>query len=62
MEQFCDSLIAELGSLITDLGAGGGVSSASVYDTAQVIRLLSLHDQPAIDWLLSEQVTCLRHQ
>ena len=49
-------LITDLRALVADLGKGGGQMSASVYDTAQVLRYAPPEDkQPALDWLKSQQ-------
>lgn len=50
-------LITDLRSLIAELGTNGGQMSASVYDTAQVLRYApsSAGTQPALDWLKSQQ-------
>lgn len=49
-------LIADLRSLIANLGKDGGQMSASVYDTAQVLRYAPPKDpQPALAWLKSQQ-------
>lgn len=49
--------LAELQSLITDLGKDGGLISPSIYDTAQVIRHYPPPQgpEPAIEWLLNQQ-------
>jgi hypothetical protein len=50
-------LIADLRSLITNLGRNGGQMSASVYDTAQVLRFAPPETgvEPALEWLKSQQ-------
>ncbi|MGZ3457426.1 MAG: hypothetical protein ACXU86_02855 [Archangium sp.] len=40
MKRIQDVLLAELRSLVSALGAKGGLMSPSVYDTAQVLRIL----------------------
>jgi hypothetical protein len=57
MNTALDPLIRELSTLIADLGKGGGQMGASVYDTAQALRLLPPQDdvRPIRDWLLSQQ-------
>ncbi len=52
-----EHLFSELRSLIADLTKHDGLISASVYDTARVLRLapISADAQPALDWLLSQQ-------
>lgn len=50
-------LITDLRSLIADLGKDGGQMSASVYDTAQVLRYTppAAGVEPALAWLKSQQ-------
>ena len=49
-------LIADLRSLVANLGKDGGQMSASVYDTAQALRYAPPEKpQPALDWLKSQQ-------
>jgi len=50
-------LIADLRSLIANLGKDGGQMSASVYDTAQVLRFAPPNTgvEPALEWLKSQQ-------
>ena len=49
-------LLDELSSQITQLGDDGGRMSASVYDSAQALRLASPSDPHAVvQWLLGEQ-------
>jgi halimadienyl-diphosphate synthase len=57
IEHMRDMLLSDLRYLITQLGQGGGQVSASVYDTAQVVRFAppSQPIEPAIEWLLSQQ-------
>ncbi|HEX2567922.1 MAG TPA: prenyltransferase/squalene oxidase repeat-containing protein [Polyangia bacterium] len=52
-----DLLLSDLRHLMAQLGQGGGLVSASVYDTAQVVRFAppSQPVEPAIGWLLSQQ-------
>lgn len=49
--------LAELQSLVADLGKAGGLISPSIYDTAQVIRLYPPSEgvEPALAWLLDQQ-------
>jgi hypothetical protein len=57
LSDVADILIMDLRALVRALGAGGGLMSASVYDTARVASLAP-PDQgtgPALDWLLSQQ-------
>jgi hypothetical protein len=55
--QRTDQLFGELRTLIGDLGKDGGIISASVYDTAQVLRFHPPQEgvEPALEWLLSQQ-------
>ncbi len=48
------SLIAELRTLIGELGKDGGLISPSVYDTAQVLRYYPPKEgvEPALHWLI----------
>ncbi|WNG39002.1 hypothetical protein F0U60_39430 [Archangium minus] len=57
MKRIQDVLVAELHSLISALGSKGGLMSPSVYDTAQMLRILPPAEGvwPAVDWLLSKQ-------
>ena len=57
MSHIVDTLLTDLRSLVTDLGKDGGLMGASVYDTAQVLRLYPAQEriEPAIGWLLSQQ-------
>lgn len=50
-------LCADLRSLIGDLGIYGGLTSPSIYDTAQLLRLQPPAEGvwPALDWLISQQ-------
>jgi hypothetical protein len=47
----------ESATLVGDLGAGGGLVSASVYDTAQVVRFAPppAGSEPAVRWLTGQQ-------
>lgn len=58
-EAIIDILLTDLRSLIANLGKNGGLISASVYDTAQVLRLCPPQQGvwPAVDWLLEQQQT-----
>lgn len=49
--------LAELHTLVADLGKDGGLISPSIYDTAQVIRLYppKAGVEPALQWLLDQQ-------
>jgi halimadienyl-diphosphate synthase len=49
--------LAELQSLVADLGKDGGLVSPSIYDTAQVMRLYPPKEgvEPAMQWLLAQQ-------
>ncbi|GAB4194184.1 MAG: hypothetical protein OHK0022_09910 [Roseiflexaceae bacterium] len=52
-----ERLLSDLRRLVSDLGTNGGAFSASIYDTAQVLRLAppSSGAQPALDWLIEQQ-------
>jgi hypothetical protein len=52
-----DSLLAELRSVIRELGQDGGLIGPSIYDTAQVIRLAPPASgvQHTLDWLVAQQ-------
>lgn len=52
-----DIVLSDLRSVLDELTRGDGVMSASVYDTAQVLRLapISRDVVPAQEWLLSQQ-------
>lgn len=57
MSHIVDTLLTHLRSLVTDLGKDGGLMGASIYDTAQVLRLYPAQEriEPAIGWLLGQQ-------
>lgn len=57
MSRIIDILLTDLRSLITNLGKDGGLISASVYNTAQVLRLCPPQQGvgSAMDWLLGQQ-------
>ncbi len=57
MPRTADILFTDLRYLIDDLGKDGGLISPSVYDTAQVIRLMPPQEgmHQAIEWLLRQQ-------
>ncbi|HEU4326698.1 MAG TPA: hypothetical protein VFS21_26395 [Roseiflexaceae bacterium] len=52
-----ERLINDLRRLVSELGTSGGAFSASIYDTAQVLRLAppSSGAQPALEWLFEQQ-------
>ena len=54
---FSRDLFTELRELVEELGAGGGLISASVYDTAQVVRLCPPPEgvEPALKWLVGQR-------
>lgn len=57
MEAFKAILLTDLRHLIQEFGADGGLTSPSIYDTAQVLRLAP-HEQsvwPTVNWLLERQ-------
>lgn len=56
MHRIIDLLITDLRYLVSDLGKDGGLTSPSVYDTAQVLRMAPPTDiDPALLWLLEQQ-------
>jgi hypothetical protein len=57
MDRATTILLADLRPLIATLGKDGGLNSASVYDTAQLVRLAPppAGAWPALDWLASQQ-------
>ncbi|HXF61451.1 MAG TPA: prenyltransferase/squalene oxidase repeat-containing protein, partial [Caldilineaceae bacterium] len=57
MDVRIDAILAELRTLIEDLGKDGGLISPSVYDTAQVLRLYPPKEgvEAGLEWLLSQQ-------
>src|SRR5262245_17057631 len=57
MERIVEILLADLRSVIADFGKDGGLVSASVYDTAQTIRLAPPSEgiEGAVEWLLDQQ-------
>jgi hypothetical protein len=57
MHRILDLLITDLRYLVSDLGKDGGLTSPSIYDTAQVLRLSPPQDQvrPALSWLVEQQ-------
>lgn len=57
MNRTVDLLVTDLRSLTLDMGAGGGLVSPAVYDTALVARFHHPAEGPtrALDWLLSQQ-------
>ena len=57
MPDLIDTILAELRALVRALGTDGGLISPSVYDTAQVARLLPRHPDrgAALDWVLDQQ-------
>ncbi|NTU77838.1 MAG: hypothetical protein HGA45_00300 [Chloroflexales bacterium] len=57
MNSLSDVLLTDLRCQIADLGRAGGLISASIYDTAQVLRLAPPDEEvwPAIEWLLAQQ-------
>jgi hypothetical protein len=51
-----EAIWRELRTIVASLGSDGGRMSASVYDTAQVLRWIPATDVPStLDWLLLEQ-------
>jgi hypothetical protein len=57
MEAFKAILLTDLRHLIRKFGADGGLTSPSIYDTAQVLRLAppAQDTGPTVDWLLDQQ-------
>jgi hypothetical protein len=57
MSYIVDILLTDLRHTIADLGKQGGRQSASVYNTAQVIRFATDNSDPwpALDWILTQQ-------
>jgi hypothetical protein len=57
MNRMLDLLITDLRHLVSDLGKDGGLTSPSIYDTAQVLRLTSASEGACVtlDWLLAQQ-------
>src|SRR5262245_16597040 len=57
MNRTIDLLITDLRYLVGDLGKDGGLTSPSIYDTAQVLRLSSASESTSatLDWLLGQQ-------
>ncbi len=57
MNRMIDMLITDLCYLVSDLGKDGGLTSPSVYDTAQVLRLASTDKNvwACLHWLLDQQ-------
>jgi hypothetical protein len=57
MNRMLDLLITDLCHLVSDLGKDGGLTSPSIYDTAQVLRLAPASESAyaTLDWLLAQQ-------
>ena len=57
MNRMLDLLITDLRHLVSDLGKDGGLTSPSIYDTAQVLRLAPASESAyaTLDWLLAQQ-------
>ena len=57
MNRMLDLLITDLRYLVSDLGKDGGLTSPSIYDTAQVLRLASASESTytTLNWLLAQQ-------
>ena len=57
MNRMLDLLITDLRHLVSDLGKDGGLTSPSIYDTAQVLRLAPASENTCatLDWLLAQQ-------
>lgn len=59
MNREIDLLVTDLSYLVRDLGKDGGLTSPSIYDTAQVLRLTPSDDNiwQTLHWLLDQQQT-----
>lgn len=57
MNQRTDGLLTDLRDVVGQLGCDGGLSSPSIYDTAQALRLAPPAGQPlpALEWLAQQQ-------
>ena len=57
MNPSIETMLAELCTLVADLGKGGGQISPSIYDTAQVLRLYPPQEgvEAGLEWLLTQQ-------
>ncbi|MDQ2997466.1 MAG: hypothetical protein M3R61_10470 [Chloroflexota bacterium] len=57
MDRMIDLLITDLRHLVSDLGKDGGLTSPSIYDTAQVLRLTPASEGTyvTLNWLLDKQ-------
>ncbi len=57
MNPSTEEMLAELCTLVADLGKGGGQISPSIYDTAQVLRLYPPQEgvEAGLEWLLAQQ-------
>jgi hypothetical protein len=56
MDQHTPTLIAELQTMLNNLGSDGGLVSPSIYDTAQVLRLApDASSLQAREWLITQQ-------
>src|SRR5262245_57233189 len=57
MNRMIDVLLTDLRCQIADLGKDGGLIGPSVYDTAQVLRLMPPREGvgPALSWLTEQQ-------
>ncbi|MEO7908935.1 MAG: prenyltransferase/squalene oxidase repeat-containing protein [Roseiflexaceae bacterium] len=57
MNRMLDLLITDLRHLVSDLGKDGGLTSPSIYDTAQVLRLAPESEGACVtlNWLLAQQ-------
>ena len=57
MNRMIDVLLTDLQCQIADLGKDGGLIGPSVYDTAQVLRLMPPREGvgPALSWLTEQQ-------
>ncbi len=57
MNRMLDLLITDLRHLVSDLGKDGGLTSPSIYDTAQVLRMAPESENACatLNWLLAQQ-------
>src|SRR5262245_29299921 len=57
MNRMLDLLITDLRHLVSDLGKDGGLTSPSIYDTGQVLRMAASSESTwaTHDWLIAQQ-------
>ncbi|MET0401846.1 MAG: prenyltransferase/squalene oxidase repeat-containing protein [Cystobacter sp.] len=59
LSRAAEIILTDLRALMADLGRDGGLTNASVYDTAMVVRLAPPQEDggaAAVEWLLSQQL------